>query len=157
MTDHHGLYVYALTRVDSAAPAPGSGIDGAALLSVPVGGVAAVVHRHDAPPYGGSDDALRGRVLQHNEVVERLWDRDHAVLPMTFDVIVAGTAEEPAEARLESWLTTVEDAARRALDHVDGRVELRVDLTLDQREGSAADPDVQALRERIAGAQPGVA
>jgi len=151
-----GLYVYALIRSGVDPRSLGTGIDGAALLPVEGGAVTAVVHEHAGPPYG-DDETLRRRVLQHNDVVDRLWARDHALLPMTFDVIVTGSGGETARQRLEAWLRSVEGAAVEGLDRVDGRVELRVDLALDRHDGAASDPGVQALRQRIRGEQPGIA
>jgi hypothetical protein len=151
-----GLYVYALIR-SSVDPGPlGTGIDDAVLLPVPGGAVTAVVHEHPGPPYS-DDEALRGRVLQHNDVVDRLWARDHALLPMTFDVIVTGSGGETARERLEAWLRSIEEPALEGLDRVGDRVELRVDLALDRREAAASEPEVQALQQRIRGEQPGIA
>src|SRR3954451_3967174 len=103
MAEPRGLYVYALIRAASAARDLGTGIDDADLFAVPVGGVAAVVHDHPGEPFGGADETLRRRVLQHNDVVDRLWSADRAVLPMTFDVIVAGDGDTSARERLQGW------------------------------------------------------
>lgn len=157
MAEPAGLYVYALIRAASATRPLGTGIDALPLLAVPVGGVAAVVHDHPGEPYGGDDETLRRRVLEHNDVVDRLWSSDHAVLPMTFDVIVAGAEDATARDRLEAWLSSSEEALLDGLARVDGRVELRVDLALDRAEATVSDPDVRALRDRIAGEQPGIA
>jgi hypothetical protein len=157
MPDPPGLYVYALTRPGWPAHALGTGIDDASLFPVTVGAVSAVVHEHPGAPYSGNDETLRRRVLQHNDLVERLWSRDRAVLPMTFDVIVSGTEDETARQRLEAWLRAIETPASEGLDRVDGRVELHVDLALDRREAAAADADVLALRQRIRDESPGIA
>lgn len=156
MPEPAGLYVYALIRSGVDPASLGTGIDDVALLPVPVGAVTAVVHEHPGPPYG-DDESLARRVLQHNDVVDRLWTRDSAVLPMTFDVIVTGSGAETARDRLEAWLRSIEEAAVAGLGRVGGRVELRVDLALDRREAAASDPEVQALRQRIGREQPGIA
>lgn len=154
-----GLYVYGVLAADSPATrAPlGSGIDGAPLTLVSAGDVAAVAHRHPGAPYGDEDGEVRRRVLEHNAVVDRLWQADRAILPMTFDVIVAGTAEASAERRLEGWLRSSADAIRGGLRAVEGRAELHVDLALDAGAAADRDSDVQALRSRIALERPGVA
>ena len=156
MPDLQGLYVYALLRSGVDPAALGTGIDDAPLRAVSRGAIAAVVHEHAGPPYG-DDGALRSRVLQHNDVVDRLWARDRAVLPMTFDVVVTGSGAETAQDRLEAWLGSVEESAVDGLARVDGRVELRVDLALDRREAAASDPEVRALQQRIRSEQPGIA
>lgn len=157
MPELEGLYVYALIRSSAEPRALGTGIDDAVLLPVVSGPITAVVHEHAGPPYGGDDETLRRRVLQHNDVVDRLWARDRAVLPMTFDVIVTGSGAETARDRLEVWLRSVEEAAVEGLARVGGRVELRVDLALDRRAAAAGDPEVQALKQRIRSEQPGIA
>jgi hypothetical protein len=99
---------------------------------------------------------VRRRALEHNAVVDRLWQADRAILPMSFDVIVAASDTEPAEERLRRWLEQVAAAAEAGLRSVDGRVELRVDVGLDPATAAAADPEAAALREEMAGASPGV-
>jgi hypothetical protein len=149
------LYVYAVVR-SGRPPAAGTGIDGRPLRSVATGPVAAVVHDHDDEPYGGPDDEVRRRALEHNRVVEALWGEDRAVLPMSFDVIVAGTPTEPAERRLAAWLEAVSPSVEARLGSLTGRVELRVDLALDPVAAAAAEPSVVALRQEAADASPGV-
>lgn len=156
VTEREGLYVYALIRSGVDPGSLGTGIDDAPLLPVSGEAVTAVVHEHRGPPYG-DDEALARRVLQHNDVVDRLWARDRAVLPMTFDVIVTGSGAETPRDRLASWLRSVEESAVAGLDRVGGRVELRVDLAFDRRAAAASDPEVQALLRRIGGEQPGIA
>ena len=158
MPDAAGLYVYALVRAAVLDGGLGTGIDDLPLVAVSAGPVAAIVHEHPGAPYDGEDEeTLRRRVLQHNDVVERLWSRDRAVLPMTFDVIVGAAEHETAQDRLTTWLRSVEEAALEGLGRAAGRVELRVDLALDRGDAASADPDVLALRDRIRTEQPGIA
>jgi hypothetical protein len=151
-----GAYVYALVPASfPVAPLP-PGIDGRRLTVVRGGPVSAVVHEYGGEPYSGDDDTTRRRVLEHNDVVDRLWQRDRAVLPMTFDVIVAGTEESTAAARLEQWLRGSADEILAGLAAVAGRVELRVDLFLPITPVAASDPEVGLLRSRIESASPGL-
>src|SRR5206468_3392071 len=131
-------YVYGLVR-SRAIPPDATGIDAVPLRAVAVGDVAAVVHDHDGEPYGGSDDEVRRRALEHNAVVERLWHEDRAILPMSFDVIVAPSASESAERRLTRWLEEVAELAKARLAATAGRVELRVDIGLDPARAAAHD------------------
>ncbi len=155
MTDIEGLYVYAVAR---GVPSPaGTGIDGAPLDVVSVGDtLSAVVHRHTGGPYTGPDDDVRRWVVEHSEVVDRVWEAGAAVLPMSFNVIVAAGADEPAGVRLESWLTANADDLLERLDLLEGRVELRVEIGLDQHEVARHDPRVDAARAELEDRPPGV-
>ncbi|MFD2792448.1 GvpL/GvpF family gas vesicle protein [Promicromonospora vindobonensis] len=154
MTGPGGLYVYAVVR---GAPAdPGTGIDDAPLRVVTVDGLSAVVHHHDDGPLTGSDDDVRRRVVEHSDAVDRLWQGGSTLLPMTFNVIVAGTEDESAQSRLESWLTRHAEELLARLDRVDGRVELRVEIGLDQQEAARGDPDAEAVRAELEARPPGV-
>ncbi len=155
MTDAESLYVYAVVR---GAPAePGVGIDGAPLDVVTVGeGLCAVVHHHTGSPYTGADDDVRRWVVEHSDVVDRLWQRGCTLLPMTFNVIVAGSGEESARHRLEAWLTAHSEELLVRLDLLEDRVELRVEIGLDQEEVAREDPSAEAVRAELEGRPPGV-
>jgi hypothetical protein len=98
-------------------------------------------------------------VLEHGEVVERCWERLDTVLPMGFNVIVAPSkgesgagesgAGESAVDRLSAWLTRAAPELRRRLDELSGRVELRVEISLDEREAAAASEEARRLEEEI--------
>ena len=148
-----GLYLYAVAR--RAPEDLGTGIDGALVERVTAHGLTAVVHRHDAAPYSGADDDVRRWVVEHSEVVERLWQAD-AVLPMSFNVIVAGTAEEPAGRRLGAWLGEHADRLHARLERLAGRGELQVEIGLDQHRAAAGDARVDELRADLDGRPPGV-
>jgi len=149
-----GLYVYAVGR-----PEPrelGTGLDGAPLDVVAGGGLWAVVHQHAAGPYRGPDDDVRRWVVEHSDVVDRLWRAGGTVLPMSFNVIVAGTVEEPARLRLTAWLGEHAGRLGARLDQLAGRVELQVEIGLDQREAARDDPRVAAQRAELDGRSAGV-
>jgi hypothetical protein len=169
-----GLYVYAVV---AGAPAElGTGIDGAPLDVVHAAGVAAVVHRHAGGAYQGADDDVRRWIVEHSDVVDRLWQADVPVLPMSFNVIVAAgddadddddddddagddaDAEAAASARrrLERWLTTHAADLRARLDALRGRVELRVDVALDQHAVAEHDAAARAVQAELETKPPGV-
>ena len=156
MSETAGAYVYALVPASFPVEPLPSGIDGAPLRVVRAGPVGAVVHECGGEPYSGDDDTTRRRVLEHNGVVDRLWQRDRAILPMTFDVIVAGTEESSAVDRLAQWLRGSAEEIVAGLAAVAGHVELRVDLFLPIAAAAADDPDVAQLRTRIGSASAGI-
>jgi hypothetical protein len=159
VTDAEGLYVYAVARAlpgDVPGDA-GTGIDGAPLDVVTVDeGLSAVVHHHAGGPYTGPDDDVRRWVVEHSEVVDRVWEAGFTVLPMTFNVIVAGGEEQSARRRLETWLTANAEVLLARLDRLDGRVELRVEIGLDQEEVGKHDPRTDAVRTELPGRPAGV-
>lgn len=164
-----GLYVYAVV---AGAPADlGTGIDGAALDVVPAAGVAAVVHRHADGPYQGADDDVRRWIVEHSDVVDRLWQAGVPVLPMSFNVIVAaeedgdGPADRDgdrdagvasARRRLERWLAAHAPDLRDRLEALRGRVELRVDVALDQHAVGQRDEATRAVQAELESRPPGV-
>lgn len=150
------LYVYGVVAGIGADPL-GTGIDGAPLRSVQVGDVAAIVHDHAGEPYGGADDEVRRYALEHAQVVDRLWQQADAILPMSFDVIVASAPERGAEERLADWLRGSARAMTERLDAVRRRVELRVDIGLDPAAAAQEDDDLRALQDEAGAASPGVA
>ncbi|MFP3714913.1 GvpL/GvpF family gas vesicle protein [Puerhibacterium sp. TATVAM-FAB25] len=159
-----GLYVYAV--VAGAPTELGTGIDGARLDAVHAAGVAAVVHRHAGGPYQGADDDVRRWIVEHSDVVDRLWQEGVPVLPMSFNVIVApgedddGDGGEDTDAsarrRLERWLTTHAADLRARLDALRGRVELRVDVALDQHAVAERDEAARAVQAELETKPPGV-
>lgn len=147
-----GLYIYAIVpdTVDSASL--GTGIDDAALELLAVsGGVAAVVHRHAAGPYDGADADVERWILQHSQVIERLWDQAGTILPMSFNVIVApgGADGGTADAQLQQWLGEMAEGLSENLAALAGRVELRVEISLDQHAVSVDSPKVVQLKQEM--------
>ena len=151
------LYVYGVVAAPPEASALGTGIDGAELEVVAApGGVAAVVHRHSGPPYSGDDDDARRRVLEHGEVIERCWSRQWSILPMGFDVIVVPGEGQTSEERLIAWLAGSADHLRTRLEALQGLVEVRIEISLDERAAAEGDEEVRALEAEISERPPGV-
>ena len=150
-----GLYVYTVVR--GTPTELGTGIDGSELEVVPVGlGLSAVVHPHAGGPYSGADDDVKRWVVEHSDVIDRVWQSGTTVLPMTFNVIIEGTEEEPARDRLEAWLTEHAGELQARLEQLEDRVELRVEIGLDQQEVGRQDPRTDAVRVEIESRPPGV-
>ena len=144
------LYVYAVVPASLPEESLGTGIDGARLALVSVAeGVAAVVHEHHAPPYTGPDAEVQRQVIEHGGVVERCWDRVGTILPMSFNVIVTPGDGLSASERLSDWLRRSAPALSARLAALEGRVELRVEVSLDQRLAASDDPEAVALSEDL--------
>lgn len=153
------LYVYAIVP----APVPGStlaplvGIDGQGVhLVESPGGVAALVHEAPPVPYQGPDETVKRWILEHSQVVEHAWEMAGTVLPVTFNVLVRPEGDETAGDRLRAWLEAHAAPMRETLNRLRGRVELRVEVSLDRAAASVDDPEARALRDELRGKPPGM-
>jgi hypothetical protein len=150
MTESTGLYVYAVVPGAGSGLVLGTGIDAAPLKLVTAPeGVAAVVHEHRTAPYSGADADVQRWVLQHGDVVERCWEQAGTVLPVSFNVIVAAGDGIPASHRLVRWLGESASALTGRLDELRDRVELRVEILLDQQVAARHNPEAIALLTEI--------
>lgn len=150
------LYVYAITT-DADEADLGRGIEDRPLTVITSpGGVCAVVHEHPGGPYEGPDDDVRRWVLQHSDVVERVQAAAGAVLPVSFNVIVADADDDPARSRLQRWLTENADGLADRLAQLHGRVELRVEIALDVEAVAQGHPEIEELRAEAESRPAGV-
>ncbi|WP_052226805.1 GvpL/GvpF family gas vesicle protein [Microbacterium mangrovi] len=151
-----GLYLYAVFPEPAETPSLGVGIRDAPLRVVSAAGLAAVVHDSDVAPLTGADADVKKWIVQHSEVVERVWALADTVLPAGFNVIVAPGEDESAEERLRGWLSDSAASLIARLDALTGLVELRVEIALDQHVVAQGDSNVTELRTAMAGRPPGV-
>jgi hypothetical protein len=68
---------------------------------------------------------------------------------MSFNVIVAADGDVPAAARLGRWLDASAPALAARLEALRDRVELRVEISLDQQVAAADDAEASALRQEM--------
>lgn len=154
-----GLYVYAIVpAADIAETALGTGIDEEPLRLVTSDGLAAVVHASATEPYQGPDAEVERWILEHSQVVDAVWETANTVLPVTFNVIVSpGDNAETAEQRLMQWLASSADTVREHLEALRDRVELRVEISLDETVVASTSQELvemqQATDSRSAGVQ----
>ena len=146
------LYVYAIVPHDAVPTFGDIGIDAntVSLVSLPEAGVAALVHQAAPMPYQGADEDVRRWVLEHSRVVEHAWEHFGTVLPVTFNVIVRPENNDTADTRLRSWLRNSAQKLRDRLEALRGRVELRVEISLDREAASSDAPEVDAVRREMA-------
>lgn len=153
------LYVYAIIP----APVPDAvlggleGIDGQPVRPVTApDGVAALVHEAEPVPYQGPDETVKRWILEHSQVVEHAWEAAGTVLPVTFNVLVRPEEEETADERLVAWLEAESASLRETLNRLRGRVELRVEISLERAAASVDDAQVRALRSELEEKPPGL-
>ncbi|GAB3526947.1 GvpL/GvpF family gas vesicle protein [Arthrobacter monumenti] len=145
-----GLYVYAIVPSTLSPDDLGAGINAAQLKLVAVAeGLAAVVHQHEAEPFDGADADVERWILEHGGVVERCWEAAGTVLPMSFNVIVAAGDGSTAEQRLAGWLGESARELTERLKALQERVELRIEISLDQHATAEASSEAADLREEM--------
>lgn len=166
MTDGTALYVYALVPARPGAADGVTGLDGRPLRLVGAAGtgVAALVHDAEPAPLQGDDEQVRRWVAEQSRAVTTVWERTGSVLPMTFNVLVAGEpssedrpgAGHGAEQRLTDWITDQEPRLTSRLEELAGRCELRVEITVERPAVTAGDPARETHGAEREGRSPGM-
>lgn len=158
------LYVYALLPDREGAADGVTGVDGRPLrlVAAPGTGIAALVHDADPVPYEGTDEEVRRRVAEQDRAVVAVWERTGALLPMTFNVLVAPEASgaagppRPAEDRLCDWIASRAPELHAQLRSLAGRAEVRVEITVDRAASAQDDESARALEAEMARRSPGL-
>lgn len=152
-----GLYVYAIIPAEAKTENKlGTGIDAERLRVVTGGSVAAVVHASETEPYQGPDSHVERWILEHSQVVDAAWEAAGTVLPVSFNVIVNPGESETAENRLTQWLAGISDTASEHLGQLRDRVELRVEITLDESVVASNSPELVEMRQTTEARPAGV-
>lgn len=140
------LYVYAIVPTAGVPENPGRGVDGSPVIAVDGGhGASALAHRHDETPYEGPDDEVRRWIVEHSDVVDRSWQAAGTALPVSFNVIVSPSETQTADEVLRSWLSDSAEILGAKLEALQGRVELRIEITVDSAEVSDDADEVRRL------------
>jgi Gas vesicle synthesis protein GvpL/GvpF len=138
-------YVYGVVRAAEAPTMEAAGIGGhGPVRSVTRGALSAVVS--DVPP--GFVEARREDLERHMAILERM-AQSATVVPLRFGTVMPA-ADAVAEELLHGRAAEIEEL----LSALDGRVELSLSGTYDERifgEVVAEQPEVAALRERVRG------
>ncbi|MTE18860.1 gvpL 2 [Streptomyces sp. TRM43335] len=156
------LYVYALLPDQEGAADGVTGVDGRPLrlVAAPGTGIAALVHDADPAPYEGTDEEVRRRVAEQDQAVVTVWERTGALLPMTFNVLVAPDAfadpPRPAEDRLRDWIASHASDLHARFRALTDRAELRVEIAIDRAAAARDDDRARALEEEMARHSPGL-
>jgi hypothetical protein len=139
-------YVYGI--VDPDAQPSGSGIAGAPLGVIALGGAGALVS--DLPD--GELKMGRDEVMTHSEVLERAFGHG-TVLPMRFGVVMDGS-DEVRQLLLERH----GERLRAQLDELEGKVELHVRVAYEEeallREVISENQDIARLSHDVRGRSP---
>ena len=137
------------------------GLDDQTVRAVCAAGLTALVHDCPPDPYQGDDEKVKVWVVAHGDVVDAAWKRMGTVLPMTFDTIVRASDHLDADEQVRRWLSSERDRFRAVLAHLNGRVELGVQVLWDPKiVGEAVaqgNDEICELRMGMVGAPKGMA
>ncbi|MBI4339631.1 MAG: GvpL/GvpF family gas vesicle protein [Chloroflexi bacterium] len=147
-----GCYVYCVGRAKEEGALGLTGIDGKKVRALGVGDLCALVHDGASKPYSSRDPkVVADWVLAHHHVVEAAWRRWGAVLPITFNTIIAGDGGKAHE-NLRRWLQDERERLEGRLHALHNLAEYGVQVFCDPgviaREVADANPELHALRER---------
>jgi len=124
-----GKYVYCVANAAEEVSLGEIGIEGDEVYTIPYRDICAVVHRCPAQPYQSDDQELvKAWVVAHQKVVDAAWERWGTVLPLGFDTIIRGEAEESAEQKVKDWLKQEYEDIKRIIEKVRGKAEYGVQV-----------------------------
>lgn len=157
-------YVYGIVPADAgeAVDLGGVGLDGSRVYVVVRRRIGALVHDCPAEPYDSGGDAVVAQwVLAHNRVMQLAMARWRSVLPMTFNTIVAPSAEKAADENLLAWLESEHDSLRKRVDHLEGKAEYGLQVSYAPvvivRQVAEEVPEVRRLEEEAQAKTSGLA
>ncbi len=124
-------YVYGvIPRIDKEDFGP-IGLGGSRVYGISYQDICAVVHDCLPEPYQGDEEAMKGWVATHGDVVDAAWEVAGAVLPMSFDVIIKPDEERSADDNVRRWLAEEYEKFKLKLDEFSDKVELGVQILWD--------------------------
>ncbi len=157
-------YVYGIVPADAgeAVDLGGVGLDGSRVYVVVRRRIGALVHDCPAEPYDSGGDAVVAQwVLAHNRVMQLAMARWCSVLPMTFNTIVAPSAEKTADENLLAWLEAEHDSLRERVDNLEGKAEFGLQVSYAPavilRQVAEEVPEVRRLEEEAKAKTSGLA
>lgn len=156
------LYVYCIVPgVQDVGFGP-VGLGQCEVRSVAGSGISALVHECPARPYQSRDRALVEQWAgAHHRVVELAWKRFGSVLPMSFDMIVAGRESSSACENLAEWMLEKGDAFARQLERLAAKAEYGVQICWDPKAVAAdvlqSTPELREMERAIQAKPAGLA
>lgn len=124
-------YIYGvIPRIDKEDFGP-IGIGGYRVYTIPYQDICAVVHDCPPEPYQGDEEAVKGWVATHGDVVDAIWEAAGSVLPMSFDVIIKSDEEGSADDNVRRWLAEEYETFKLKLEEFRDKVELGVQILWD--------------------------
>jgi hypothetical protein len=125
---HPAWYLYGLVAEPRQAYPGLSGLDGAQVRVLPVGGLEVLAHACRPVAYASADrDTVLAWVQAHAAVLADALERYRSVVPFAFNTIVRGLPD--GEDPLDAWMAGQQETFERLLGRVRDRIEFGVHLT----------------------------
>lgn len=139
-----GRYVYCVILCPRKTNFGRIGIDNNEVYTIPYRNLSAVVHDCPEEPYKGNDETVKGYVMKHHDVVDAIWEKFDAILPMRFDMIVKGGEN------VKQWLKAEHENFEEKLEKFKGKVEVAVQIYWDPKAigEKIADTSIQIKKLR---------
>lgn len=143
----NGRYIYCVIPCPKKTNFGKIGINGNEVYTIPYKDLSAVVHDCPEEPYKGDDETVKGYIMKHQDVVDEIWGKFDAILPMRFDMIVKN------EENVKQWLKVEYENFEEKLKKFRGKVEVGVQIFWDPKAvgEKIADTSIQIrnLREEM--------
>jgi len=135
-----GRYVYCIIECKERISFGKIGIDDNEVHTVPYKSISAVVHDCPLEPYKGDEEKVKSYVLEHQDVIDAVYEKFGTALPMSFDVIVKD------EKSVKKWLEKEYERFKEKLNKFKGKVEVGVQIFW----------NMKLIAERIANKNDGI-
>lgn len=122
-----GRYVYCIIECEDRISFGKIGIGDNEVYTIPYKDIGAVVHDCPLEPYKGNEEKVKSYVLEHQDVIDLVFEKFGTVLPMSFDVIVKG------EKSVKKWLEKEYEKFKEKLNKFKGKVEVGVQIFWDTK------------------------
>lgn len=157
-----GRYLYGVVDSGKKMSLGEIGIDGHEVYTIPYQRISAVVHSCLARPYKSKDErVVRGWVITHENVVEKVWEEVGTILPLGFDCITKANEDRGAEERVIDWLKEEYDILVDKLNKVKDKAEYVVKVSWDIKVITEKllqkDQELKGLEEKIRSLSRGTA
>lgn len=141
-----GKYVYCVVEGSGRRSFGKIGLDGNEVYAMPYKDISAVVHDCPLKPYKVNEEDMT-YALKHGDVVDHVFEKLGACLPMRFDTIVE------SEEKLRGWLAKGYEKFREKLERFKGKVEVGIQVFWDQKlitqEIAEESEEIKRLKEEM--------
>lgn len=126
----NACYLYGVVLSPSGAELGNIGLEGEMVHAVPLDDIAAVIHDCSEKAYLSEDrETLKSWLMAHQAVVELVWEKYGAIVPISFGTVVKGGREA-----LLGWLAKNHGKLASRLAYLSGKAEYGVQLSWDEKE-----------------------
>jgi len=124
-----GAYIFGVVSCDRVLALGKIGLGGGEVVAIPDGKLSTVVQWCDPDDYKSENpEVVKGWVVAHQEVVDRIWKEFKNILPMHFGMIVTGESRKDVIGKVVSWMDQKRDHFTDVLSNLGGRAEYGVQV-----------------------------